>query len=310
MLNHFRRRLIGLAALMAAVGPTMASMVPEPVWFRKAYYQGHEQVHFLIAGPNYAVTPMRTPLVLLHPTAQSGDFFRTIMGELARDRVVLAPDTPGYGASDLRNPSDYGILNYAHHLGIALRAALADLGHERADIGGNHTGAFLAASMAIHFPDLTRRVLLSAVPYWPPGPERERLLDEIGRDRPLPEELSGLAAPWQYHVAQRNPAVPLERAFASFVAQLRSEPHHARAFRAVFSWPAETELPKLSQPVAVLNILGSLEVQTRDAAALIPNARVLEVDGFTTGAWEVGAAELARHIRTLLDEWDGEAAPR
>jgi len=301
-----------LVAVLGVVSPCMAAdgaavVERADVLFRKAYYDGGGgQVHFLIAQPVDAAGVRRTPLVLSHPTAQSGDYLRRFMAEMATDRVVLAPDTPGYGASDAPD-GDLTMDEYAAWLAPAIRRALADLGAERADLGGNHTGAFISAALALHAPDITRRVLLSAVPYWSPGPDRERLLEDIGRDRPLPERLEGLAEPWEFHVARRNPAVSLERAFGFFVAQLRSEPHHARAFRAVFSWPAESRLPRLGQPVAVLNIAGSLDAQTRAAAALIPGARIVDVEGFTTGAWEIGAVVLAARARELLDEWDGRA---
>jgi len=292
--------LIVMLALMWSA--SISAAANPPVEFRRAYYDGAVgQVHFLIARPTDPSRETHAPLVLSHPTAQSGDYLRLFMAQMATDRVVLAPDTPGYGGSD-SPPGDVSIDEYAAMLAPAIRHALADLGQGRADLGGNHTGAFISAALALHAPDITRRVLLSAVPYWPPGEERDRLLDSIGRDRPLPESLDGLAEPWKYHVAQRNPAVSLERAFSFFVAQLRSEPHHARAFRAVFSWPAETALPKLRQPVGVLNIAGSLDAQTRAAAALIPSVRLIEVAGFTTGAWDVGAEALAAHARVLLDE--------
>lgn len=302
------RRWSATVAASLALLPAAAVATDAAVEFRRAYYDGQAgQVHFLIARPADASRVVHAPLVLSHPTAQSGDYLRTFMAQMAADRVVLAPDTPGYGASD-PPPGDVSIDEYALMLAPAIRRALADLGHARADIGGNHTGAFISAALALRAPDITRRVLLSAVPYWPPGEERERLFASIGRDRPLPEDLDGLAEPWKYHVEQRNPGVGLERAFGFFVAQLRSEPHHARAFRAVFSWPAEVELPKLVQPVGVLNLAGSLDAQTRAAAALIPGARVVDVAGFTTGAWELGAAELAAAARWLLDEeWNAQS---
>lgn len=311
MIKAPRARL--LAATLCLLLPAWVTAGEPPVVeradvvFHKAYYDGAGgQVHFLIARPADDARRRRTPLVLSHPTAQSGDYLRPFIAEMATDRIVLAPDTPGYGGSDAPG-ADLTIDDYAAWLAPAIRRALTDLGEERADLGGNHTGAFISAALALQAPDITRRVLLSAVPYWPPGPDRQRLLADIGRDRPLPERLEDLAEPWEYHVTRRNPAVSLERAFGFFVAQLRSEPHHARAFRAVFSWPAESRLPRLVQPVAVLNIAGSLDAQTRAAAALIPAARVVDVEGFTTGAWEVGAAVLAAHARELLDEWDGLA---
>ena len=298
------KRLLATCGLALLASAAWAADAPA-VEFRKAYYDGGAgQVHFLIARPGGVAKPARTPLVLSHPTAQSGDYLRVFMAEMATDRVVLAPDTPGYGGSD-GPATDVAIDDYARLLAPAIRRALADLGYERADMGGNHTGAFISAALALEAPELTRRVLLSAVPYWPPGPERARMLENIGRDRPLTEDLQGLADPWKYHVTQRNPAVSLERGFSFFVAQLRSEPHHARAFRAVFSWPAERTLARIAQPVGVLNIAGSLDAQTRAAAALIPNARIAEIAGLTTGAWDVAAPTLARHARALLDEWDG-----
>src|SRR3712207_7041745 len=40
------------------------------------------------------------PLVAFHLSPSSGHLFVPLLRELAQDRLALAPDTPGYGASD------------------------------------------------------------------------------------------------------------------------------------------------------------------------------------------------------------------
>jgi pimeloyl-ACP methyl ester carboxylesterase len=96
------------------------------------------QVHCVVDGADAG-----TPLLLLHQTPRSIDEFAEVMPLLARERRVVAMDTPGYGCSD-RVPGQPGVADYA---GAAIDV-LDGLGIERVIVVGHHTGAIIAVEMA------------------------------------------------------------------------------------------------------------------------------------------------------------------
>ena len=76
------------------------------------------QVHCVVAGSGSG-----TPLLLLHQTPRSVDEFAEVMPLLARERQVVAIDTPGYGCSD-RGSGRPGVADYAGAV-IAVEMAAA-----------------------------------------------------------------------------------------------------------------------------------------------------------------------------------------
>ena len=113
------------------------------------------QVHGVTAGSSSA-----TPLLLLHQTPRSVDEFAEVMPILARERRVIALDTPGYGCSD-RVPGRPGVADYAR----AVVDVLDSLGIERVIVVGHHTGAVIAVEMAAACPARVERVVLSGPVY-------------------------------------------------------------------------------------------------------------------------------------------------
>ena len=113
------------------------------------------QVHCIVAGEGAGV-----PLLLLHQTPRSVDEFAEVLPLLARERRVIAMDTPGYGCSD-RVPGQPSIADYA---GAAIDL-LDALRIERATIVGHHTGAVIAVEMAAAFAARVDRVVLSGPVY-------------------------------------------------------------------------------------------------------------------------------------------------
>ncbi|MDQ1341649.1 MAG: hypothetical protein QG571_265, partial [Pseudomonadota bacterium] len=65
------------------------------------------QVHCIVAGEGAGA-----PLLLLHQTPRSVDEYSEVLPLLARERRVIALDTPGYGCSD-RVPGQPSIADYA-----------------------------------------------------------------------------------------------------------------------------------------------------------------------------------------------------
>jgi len=106
------------------------------------------------------------PLVMLHPTPSSSAEFIPLARELLGERRVIAFDTPGFGLSD-PPPAPLSMAEYADSFADALNAQV--------DVLGYHTGAYLAAELAIARPDLVRRVILSGIPFRPAAEREARL---------------------------------------------------------------------------------------------------------------------------------------
>jgi pimeloyl-ACP methyl ester carboxylesterase len=102
---------------------------------------GQRQVHYRRAGSG-------DPVVLLHQSPTSSAELLPLMRYLAPGYTVLAPDMPGYGASD---PLAEGSLSVPG-LVDNLAAFMDELGVAAAAIYGFHTGASIACSMARRHP--------------------------------------------------------------------------------------------------------------------------------------------------------------
>jgi haloacetate dehalogenase len=97
--------------------------------------------------------------LLLHGVPETAEMWSPVITELARDRVVLAPDLKGLGKSEVRGPYDIPTL-------VRELAALAL--HEvdgQIDVVGHDWGGALAIALARTRPDLVRRLVVINAPY-------------------------------------------------------------------------------------------------------------------------------------------------
>ncbi len=97
------------------------------------------------------------PLVLLHGSPGSADDFRRLAPRLAEERRVIAPDLPGFGASEHR-VEDYSIRAHAE----ASLALLDELGVERFHALGFSMGGGPALHMADISSDRVASIVLAA----------------------------------------------------------------------------------------------------------------------------------------------------
>ncbi len=259
---------------------------------------GYGQVHYLRAEP--PDQPRHTPLVCLHPMPYAGEYFRTLMAEIGKDRVVLAPDLPGYGQSTAP-PEPASIEGHAKATIEWLEAiGFGGRGGGRVDLLGYHTGDFLAAEIALLRPDVVRRLVLVGIPYFT-GDDRQSRYDQMTVEHPITDDLSSLQGRWKFTVGARAPEVSLERAVELFVSELHAGAKSWWGFHSAFSYPAEQRLPQLTHPTAVLVVEGGLADATREAATLIEGAQVVEVSGVGRGAFELGVVPLAKEVRAFCD---------
>jgi pimeloyl-ACP methyl ester carboxylesterase len=105
---------------------------------------------YLEAGP-----PDAPPVVLLHGLGATNASMLPLVPDLARDRRVIAPDFPGFGASQAPRwryrPND---------LAAWLRAFLETIGACDAAIIGNSLGGRVAIEMGLAYPELVDRLVL------------------------------------------------------------------------------------------------------------------------------------------------------
>lgn len=107
------------------------------------------QIHYRIAGAG-------EPLLLFHQAPMSSAEWEEVIHLLGKDYRVIAPDMMGHGNSD-DPPREFEMEDYARTTLQFMDA----LGIERANIGGNHSGAALALSIAIDHPERVSRLIIS-----------------------------------------------------------------------------------------------------------------------------------------------------
>ena len=118
-----------------------------------------EGVRFLLHRADPPKRTRETPVLLLHGVPETAVSWRHLVPELARDRVVLAPDLKGLGGSEVVGPYDVPTL---------VRELAALVLHEvdgAVDVVGHDWGGALGLALAGARPDLVRRLVVINAPY-------------------------------------------------------------------------------------------------------------------------------------------------
>jgi pimeloyl-ACP methyl ester carboxylesterase len=258
-------------------------------------------LHYIHGEP--VVPTDKTPLVLLHQNPSSSLEYSNLVAEMARDRVVIAFDTPGNGMSD-RPPEPQSIDGYAQ----AFAEGLASLGHGPdgdgpVDVFGFHSGTYYAAELAASRPDLVRRLVLCGVPFRT-GEERTSRLHDAINAPPLDEDgestFAQLRGLWRMVVTGRDPSVPLDRAGAVFAEMVKPMQRATWPYIAVWGYPAAERLPAIAVPTLVIAVKDTTYPYTISAAKLIPNAKLVLADDLTYSVFEVGVDRFATELRDFL----------
>jgi len=254
------------------------------------------QLHFRAAGE--ATDGSAPPLLMLHQNPSSSLEFEPFIREMAKDRAVLAFDTPGNGMSD-PPPAPPGLAEYAAAFADGLDEMLF-AATSKIDVFGFHTGAYLAVELALARPDLVGRLILSGIPLRT-AEERALRLQAASEPVPLGEDgeaiFAFIRAMWSFTVAGRDPRTPMERALAVFAERLRPMHRHAWPYIGVWSYRAEETLPRITQPTLVLQPHEMLLEQSRAAAQLIPRAVLVELPALNKDPFDTGSDILSQEIR-------------
>jgi len=258
------------------------------------------QIHYREAGQGFV------PLVLVHASPGSAKSLEPVMAAFASSRRVIAPDTMGNGDSSGQMPTQPDIPFFAARLLEALDA----LGVERFDLYGTHTGASIAAEIAITASRRVRKLVLDGVGLYPDELQAE-LLD---RYAPAMEpDLHGSHITWAWHFVRdtylfwpwyatdaahrRSLGLPPAEVLHDKVLDVLKaiETYHL-SYRAAFRYDKRAQFKRIKVPTMAACAQNDMLAQWHDEfAALIPGSVKAVIPSVTTDP-NGAAAAIARFL--------------
>lgn len=244
----------------------------------------HGQMHYRHAGDG-------PPLLILHMSPGSSRQHIGLLADLADANHVVAPDTPGNGDSPALPLEIPQITDLAE----AMRDFLDALGLDRITLYGSHTGAAIAAELAILAPDRIERLILDGVQLLTVD-ERAEALDRYAH--PFTPDLDGaylarafqfcrdqfLFYPWydRSRASRRTSGLPDPATLHAMLTEvLKAGDTYHRNYHAAFRWDAVARLRLLDCPVLMLAAEDDpLFANTASLAAVPPDARFVPLPRF------------------------------
>lgn len=206
------------------------------------------------------------PLMLLHASPGSSERLAPLMPGLASNRCVIAPDTLGNGDSP---PPASRETTIAYYVDANIRL-LDSLEIEQADFYGTHTGAQIAAELAVTHPRRVRKLILDGVPLFSDAYKQEALASYAPEMTP---QADGSHLLWAWN-RSGTATTPLAEKHVSVMMQLKALTTYHIAYRAAFMHDVHALLPRIRHPTLVMAIKRDPLSEFVDAAAaMIPGSR-------------------------------------
>lgn len=268
------------------------------VVIERRYVDGpYGQIHFTEARPKSETS--KPPLVCFHQSPVSGAQYAHFQRKMATDRVVLCPDTPGFGSSD-SPPAVPSMTDYA----VALAEGLRNLGFgpgKAIDVLGFHTGSQICVEMAALYPNLVRRLFLSSLALMTEE-ERTRNRAGFGGPRPLFSDPGYVGRYYDQQVLNGLDGVSMERRLELFAERMRPGSLSWYGPEAVFTHDTESRLREIKQPTLLYILRDTLSENTRRAASLVARATIKErMDIHGPAGWDTHPQIIASDVRSFLD---------
>jgi len=258
---------------------------------------GWGQIHMWLAEPASGPGD-KTPLVCLHQSPTSGAYYKEFQAVMAEDRLVICPDTPGYGGSTAPD-----FIPSMEEYGAAMNEAMINLGYgpdNPIDVLGFHTGNFVAMEMALQNPGLIRKMVMPGIPYFAPD-ERPMRRDMYANPRPYFTDPDYFREQYLNSVFNRDNGVAKERQLEMFTERLRSGVKSHFGFVSVFAYKPEEKFAALTHPVLLPILNETLAEPTRVSSKMIPNTTLVEMPDQTALAWFLEPEAIAAVTRPWLD---------
>lgn len=263
------------------------------VALRREYLDGpFGQIHVVRSG---VLGVGRRPLVCFHLTPGSGRMYEDLLVEMGRDRLALAPDTPGYGASE-PPPVIPSIRDYA----TAMVAMLDHYEIDSVDLLGYHTGSKIAVELALTQPDRVNAIALVSAPVYTPAELAEQQRN-LATPRAPDENGQHLVDQFRELVRWRPPGTPLALIQQEFAEQQRAGERAHWGYRAAFAYQHSEHLPQVRQKVLLLCPQDDLEQPTLRAEGLLNRGQFVRLPGWGHQLMRTRTAEVAALLREHFD---------
>ena len=222
---------------------------------------GSRHVRLLAAGSGPAV-------LLLHGSPNTADALRGLIDALRGDFLVIAPDSPGNGASDPLPGCSLGAAAYAD----ALAGLLDALNLSVVAVYGYHTGAVFAAELARRHASRVSGVVCDGYPLWTAAEARE-LADGYLPPLVAAPDGSHLASvwsrvidqnwyfPWHIKDAKRwidRDAGDVDQLHTRAMDLLRAGDHYRRPYAAALQADGAVRLAALTTPTLITASSGDI----------------------------------------------------
>ena len=260
----------------------------------KSYTDGqYGQIH---CRGIYTTPSTKPAIVCLHMSPKSGRIFNELLPCLASNRVVIAPDYPGHGESDLP-PADpeVSIADFAKSVWQVIDDRI---GESPVHFVGHHTGSMVSVEATLQQPDRVLSLINIAAPEF----TDEELAQAADYFEPIPidEEGTRFRIMWERIMFHRGPGMTLQMAADSMAENLRAGDDYEWGHRAAFGY-ARTYVENLAcieQPVFVMNPKDDTFEQTQRIDPHLRNGRRVDYPewghGFLNAYPDAAAAEMLK----------------
>lgn len=260
---------------------------------RRSYVDGrYGQMHVRSAGDAGLA---HRPLLCFHLSPVSGAIYDKWLAEMGRDRLALAPDTPGYGMSD-PPPAVPTIADYAAAMGDLVDAlALGEF-----DVMGYHTGSKIAVELARQRPAQVKHLVLMSTPIY--TPEDFAAIRELTSVAPIAADGQFLVDRWKKHLLYQDRRATLESSMRNFPWHLMGGERSDWGYRAAFGYSYPDNIVQVTAPILVFNPEDDLCTYTPRVRPYLKNGMVRDLPGWSHQLLDFSTGEMATMVRGFLDE--------
>ncbi len=267
--------------------------------FKREFVDGtYGQLHLRRVIPK---RPTKRPLVCIHMLPQSGRSFVELLNESDDERVIVAPDLPGYGESDC--PLEpIAASDYADSIWQVIDQLNLLDSHGSVDLFGIHAGAKLAVEVARQRSQAINKIVLASAAILT-NEELEHLKSVF-----LPIELDPQGTRfkrlWEILVRNQGRKQSYQMMASAFSEMLRPGDNYEWGHYAVYQFNQifPTILKSLETPIVLLNPKDDLYEMTKRTEAYLNNGVMIDCPHFEQGFLQTNAAELFELIAETLNE--------
>ncbi|MAR79483.1 MAG: hypothetical protein CMM18_04565 [Rhodospirillaceae bacterium] len=249
----------------------------------------HGQLHYRKSGKKTS----HPPLVCFHMSPNSGKIYENFIEEISKDRLVFAPDTPGFGESDppKKEPS---IDDYAE----TMANFIDNLGLKQVDLIGYHTGSITCIALANSRPDLVRKIIQISCPIY--NEDELEVRKNNYKKQPIEKNGDHLVKKWEFMLPFYGEKTPRSILVRNFSEGLRGGPFSHWGHKAAFNYDLKSNIQKIDNPILIVNPNDDLVKQTPRGLNYAKNATLLAIENFGHGFLDIITEDFVAQVKDFL----------